>query len=237
MLGLSEADIVALWERRVEVLAIRQPKWIVQSIFAPLLYLLLFLAVVGFSSTAMVRAALAYVPFLVFSIGLYVWVKRLNVGSRSNILSRRKAGSIYGSFDISMLSLLSSTSLLFGLVLIQLAELNPGYTLWISSLAIALYIVVPIIALAYSPKLLLRRAHKEKASWRGRSKWLQIIPNAMIGVSLVAGTLLARLSDSTVEMVVFSAIAFFAAFSLLPIIVRGFVEVEILLLSGFDFDH
>ncbi|MFV2045199.1 MAG: hypothetical protein ACC700_18445 [Anaerolineales bacterium] len=235
MFGLTPTDTHSLWEKRVDVLEIRAPRWIIQSVFAPLVLLIIFLLIAGFSTSAMLQAAIAYVPFFLFSIGLYVWVRRLSIERDSPQLAQRKAASIFGSFDASMLVLISATALMSGFSAISLARLSQEFTVWATTLAPLLYLGEALVTLAYSPKLLQQRARSEKPDWYSTPRWVLGATSTLIGLSLVVGIVLARTADTGIDLVVGSAFFFIGAFAILPIYIRGLLEVIVLLLSGFDF--
>jgi len=235
MLGLTSNDISRLWERRIDILEIRTPKWILQSVFAPLVLLFVFSLTSGFSTSALHQAAIAYVPFFLFSIGLYIWIRRLNIDRNSNQFAQRKAASIYGSFDASALVLISATALSSGLSVITLAKLSQGFTTWVMTFVIVVYLGGVLVVFAFSPKLLRRRAQSEKPDWSPVPRWANATISSLIGLAMVAGFLLARITDSGIDLAAGSVLLFAAAFAILPIYLRGLLEVIVPLLSGFDF--
>ena len=235
MLGLTLSDTLLLWERRVDVLEIREPRWILRTVFAPLVLLVFFLVSIGFSASVTLQAAIAYAPFFFFSIALYYWVKRLKVEQDSPQLAQRKAASLYGSFDVCVLALISATTLLGGLSAITLARLSQEFTMWVTRLAILLYLGGALVTLAYSSKLLRRRARSEKPDWSPVPGWVNAAIGSLIGLSLVAGIVLARTAETGIDMVIGSAFLFIGSFVILPIYLRGLLEVIVLLLSGFDY--
>lgn len=190
----------------------------------------------GFSTSATRQAAIAYIPFFLFSIVLYLWVRRLNVDRNSPRLVRRKAASIYGSFDVSVLVFFSTTTLAGGLSFLALAKLEQRFTMLVTTLAIILYVGGALAVLALSPKLLNIRAQSEKPDWSPVPRWVDAAISLLIGLSMIGGFVLARTSVTGIDMVIGSTLMFIGAFLILPIYLRGLLEVNVLLLSGFDFD-
>ena len=235
MLGLTPSEMQLLWERRVDVLEIREPRWILRTVFAPLVLLIIYVVSIGFSTSATRQAAIAYTPFFLFSIVLYFWVKRLNVDRNSPRFVHRKAASIYGSFDASALVLISATTLVGGLSLLVLAELEQRFTMLLATVTIFLYLGGALVVLAYSPKLIQRRAQSEKPDWSPAPNWVNAATSLLIGFSMVAGIVLARTAETGIDMLIGSALLLIGAFVILPIYIRGLLEVIVLLLSGFNF--
>lgn len=236
MVGLNPNDMLSLWNRRLDVLKIRRPGWILRALFGPLILLLVLLLTLRFERFSLMRAAIVYIPYVATSLALYIWVKGIPSGEKWDARDRRTAASIYGVFDINSLTLISVSTLLIGLLLLSSSGSSPWLVSWVGTLALGIYLAAAVATLLFIRPLLVQRAQSHTPMWHGTSKWLLVLPNLLIGLSIATGIFLSRGEGYRAGDLFWAAVAFASALSIVPIAIRGFFEVLVLLLSGLDYD-
>ena len=210
-----------LWEQRVEILKLREPKWVLKYIWTvPIITGLVLFTSEGFRiiSSLLILLAIFFVIYSIFTY--YVWRNWESKGEdqrRFCIL----VVMIYDGIFAALISILFFTG-----ANLSLRWIDPLWTKWGGILSSILLLLVSVFIILSGRKIVKYLIEKHEKPLPPPTKFAMTIPSFILGVGIALGAIF---RSSQFGLILGAGLGYLCSFLLLPFSLTVFYQVYLMI--------